>query len=179
MCFIRAISSGFLILNMQDASLKKGRRTFKARSTPYFMVRKELSRPGSVHKQDLKGHNSVTQYSKHRSTLLAEACKKQPFRSEQEPFWDGGIDPLRQLPGVTLIPGDSNLKVVFCRLLLLVIPRGCPRPPSLFLLSKERAYPWKAAGLSLYLRAQTPFTEGSLGCKRWNICLHHVNLRNA
>lgn len=42
MCIIRAISSGFLILNTQVPSSKKGVGTSKAVSTLYFTVRKEM-----------------------------------------------------------------------------------------------------------------------------------------
>lgn len=42
MCFIRAISSGFLILNTQVPSSKKGVGISKAGSTQYFTVRKKV-----------------------------------------------------------------------------------------------------------------------------------------
>lgn len=45
MCFIRAISSGFLILNTQVPSSKKGVGTSKAGSTRYFTVKKMLLTP--------------------------------------------------------------------------------------------------------------------------------------
>lgn len=151
-----------------------------------------------MHKQDQKGHNPPTWYSKSGNLLLQEVCKTVLHKNWTRStlfiytlrWW-----PWLHLDGIawssnihwrtTFISGDSNLWFLSSRLLLLsVIPRTAavmetiPIPTGqergrLCLKDNrhEWVYNWRVWPVLWWVVI--------LDYKKWNVYLHHVNLWKA